>query len=180
MICYCQEVGGGNLMLRSGGKTTYNPETDPSYLHRELADSITIDSMAIHKEDRLLFAFCHGQLLKMYRIHLGLQPVGAKQSYGDYKTPEGRYYINARNTMSSYHKSLGISCPNENDLLEAKKQGKPPGGDIVLHGLPNGAEELGKNHYRNDWTWGCIALTNSEIDELFQHVNLGTPILVLP
>lgn len=144
------------------------------------SDSLHIDSIAVHKAEHELLVFKQGKLLKVYTVRLSSQPVGPKHAAGDNKTPEGLYYINAKNPYSSFHKSLSISYPNALDMNYAKTHGLLPGGDIVIHGLPNGAEKLGKNRYRNDWTSGCIALTNDDIDELFEKINTGIPILITP
>lgn len=146
----------------------------------KLPDSVSIDSIAIHKEARELLVFSRGQTIKVYRVRLGLNPVGCKQVSGDCKTPEGLYYITYRNPNSLFHKSLGISYPNAADMARAKRMGKAPGGDIMIHGLPNRDADVGPDRYQNDWTWGCIALRNEEIDELFLRINPGTPIMITP
>ena len=179
LICMAQGST-GNPMLRAGSKTEYQPGKDDGLWHSELPDSLIIDSIVIHKALREMQAFSHQQLVKTYKIHLGLNPLGAKQVDGDCKTPEGLYQINSKNRVSTYHKSLGISYPNQNDMLEAKKTGRPPGRDVVIHGWPNGTVRFRTNLYQNDWTSGCIAVTNPEIDELFEHVNIGIPILITP
>ena len=153
---------------------------DNSYYAIKLPDTIQIDSIAVHKQARELLVFSKNQLMKIYRVRLGLNPLGYKQVQGDCKTPEGLYHINSRNLFSQFHKSLGISYPNTEDIARAKRIGKSPGGDVMIHGLPNGEEHVGPNRYQNDWTWGCIALRNEEIDELFERVNPGTPILITP
>ncbi len=142
--------------------------------------SAVIDSILVIKQSRELFVFSNGRLLKIYRIHLGINPVGRKQVSGDYKTPEGLYHIAYANPNSLYHKSLAISYPNEQDITRAKKLGKSAGGDIMIHGLPNADANVGPDRYQNDWTFGCIAMRNEEIDEIFGKVEPGTPILLLP
>jgi murein L,D-transpeptidase YafK len=154
-------------------------DDNPLYFSK-LPDSILIDSIAVHKEEREMLVFHKHQLVKIYRIQLGLNPVGRKQVNGDFKTPEGLYHITSRNKNSLFHKSLGISYPNTEDVARAKRLGKSPGGDIVIHGLPNRDKHVGPDRYRNDWTWGCIAVRNEEIDELFNLVLPGTPILITP
>lgn len=148
----------------------------PGYLPPDL----TIDSVVVHKSAHQMVVFWHQQPIRVYKIHLGLCPTGPKQCEGDYKTPEGLYFINSKNTYSSFHKSLGISYPNARDVARAQRLGKKPGGDILIHGLPNGEENAGPNRYQNDWTWGCVALSDPEIDELFPHVKTGIPILITP
>ena len=146
----------------------------------KLADNLMIDSIAIHKAGHEMLVFRKGVLLKKYTIQLGTNPVGPKTCYGDGKTPEGHYTINGKNAASKYHKGLGISYPNPTDIERAIQLGKSPGGDIMIHGLPNGEERVGADRYRNDWTLGCIAVRNVEIDELFEHVEVGTPLMITP
>ena len=145
-----------------------------------LPGNLIIDSIVIHKQSHEMLVFSENELVKIYRIHLGISPEGRKQVSGDYKTPEGLYRTTYRNENSLFHKSFGISYPNAEDLMNAKKLGKPAGGDVMVHGLPNRDAAVGMDRYQNDWTWGCIALRNEEIDELFTRVNPGTPILITP
>jgi len=112
---------------------------------------------------------------------LGDEPIGKKQFEGDMKTPEGLYTICSRDTISSYHTNLGISYPNTSDSLYAISQGKNPGGDIKIHGFPNGhAKYQEKQFLDTDWTAGCIAVSDFEIDELYKWVIPNCPILILP
>ena len=129
-----------------------------------------IDSIVVYKSKRQLSVYSDGQLLKTYKISIGRNPVGDKEFKGDKKTPEGVYYINGKNPASKFHKNLGISYPNPDDIAYSNKIGKPAGGDIKIHGLRNGYEFIGKFHRWYDWTAGCIALTNQEIDELYCRV----------
>ena len=119
------------------------------------------------------------KLLKTYIISLG-SGTGKKRYEGDMKTPEGLYYINDRNANSIYHKNLGVSYPNNTDRQFAQRNGKRPGSDIKIHGLPNKPKYSDETYLQNDWTWGCVAVSNEEIDELFQFVREGCPILFLP
>jgi murein L,D-transpeptidase YafK len=121
-----------------------------------------------------------GKEVKSYRVALGGQPVGPKQRQGDHKTPEGSYLLDFRNSHSRYYKSFHISYPSPQDLTAAKRRGVPPGGDIMLHGLPKGYEWLGKAHRQVDWTEGCIAVSNEEMDELWNLLREGTPIDIKP
>jgi len=147
---------------------------------RPLPVSAQIDSLVVIKHDRLLCAYEKGRLQKQYKIALGKHPVGDKHFEGDMCTPEGLYHINAKNAQSAYHKNLGISYPDSNDLYYARKAGKSPGCDIKIHGLRNDQSYLGRFHTLTDWTHGCIAVSNDEIDELFAHINTGTPVNILP
>lgn len=145
-----------------------------------LPKNAQIDSLVVLKSKRQLLAFYDGQLLKTYSIALGRQPIGAKEYEGDLKTPEGSYIINDKNPKSTYYKNLGISYPNAKDIAHARKLHRPAGGEIKIHGLKNYMGLLGKFHRWFDWTLGCIAVQNSEIDELYNAVPVGTPIIIFP
>jgi murein L,D-transpeptidase YafK len=119
-------------------------------------------------------------VLKKYRVALGRQPVGNKVRQGDSRTPEGRYVLDRRNPHSKFHRSIHISYPNAKDLASAKRLGVPPGGDIFLHGLPNGQGWIGAAHRTADWTDGRIAVTDQEIEEIWSLVPNGTPIVIHP
>ena len=127
-----------------------------------------------------MMAYCGGRVVKEYKISLGKNPVGNKQYEGDGRTPEGTYYIDGRNDKSQCYKNLGISYPAEADIQRAKKIGEPTGGDIKIHGMLNGYGFIGKFHRWQDWTNGCIAVTDDEIDELYVHTQTGTPIEIKP
>ena len=145
-----------------------------------LDKSVNIDKMVIRKSERVLEIYSKGKLIKSYPISLGFNPVGKKHFQGDGKTPEGRYIINDRNPHSKYHKNLGISYPNRADRRFARRHHKSAGGDIKIHGLPNGYGSVGKAHLAHDWTAGCIAVTDEEIDELYRIIKIGTPIIIKP
>ena len=146
----------------------------------KLPANIWVDSLAVHKAAHEMLVFNNGKLITRYTICLGKNPVGAKHYEGDFKTPEGLYSINVKYETCHFHKGLQISYPSKSDVARAKKANKSPGGGVLIHGLPNGAENLGPNRYRNDWTWGCIGLRNNEIDDLFAHVQKGVPIFITP
>jgi tetratricopeptide (TPR) repeat protein len=124
------------------------------------------DKILIEKKERRLTLFSKGKVLKTYKIALGGNPIGPKERQGDNKTPEGTYTIDARNKDSSYHLSLHISYPNEKDKKRAKELGVSPGGDIMIHGIKNGFSWVGDSHVEVDWTKGCIAVTDEEIEEI--------------
>ena len=132
-----------------------------------------VTKIYVLKKQRLMYLMHNRQVLKAYRIGLGFEPVGDKKIEGDGKTPEGWYRIDRRNPDSDFHLSLGISYPNAKDVAEAKKLGKSPGGDIFIHGRGNLVGALIR-----DWTWGCIAVTNDEMEEIYSMVRTGTPILI--
>lgn len=139
-----------------------------------------VDSIVIIKHQRQMQAFHGGRLLKTYHVSLGFSPVGAKHFRNDGKTPEGIYHIDGKNPHSSFHKALGVSYPAAKDIEYAKRFGKPTGGDIKIHGLPNGAGDLAAHYSDEDWTLGCIAITDEEIDELYAHVTVGIWVNILP
>jgi murein L,D-transpeptidase YafK len=121
-----------------------------------------------------------GRVIKTYKIALGSEPVGPKARQGDHRTPEGTYVIDNRNANSKFHRSLHISYPNAADRERARKLGISPGGDIFIHGLPNGYGFVGAAHRARDWTDGCIAVTDQEIEEIWRAVDNGTPVEILP
>lgn len=165
---------GGVLMF-----TRPVPPVSPENAFR-LPENAQITRLVVHKSERKMFAYNGDNLLKSYDISLGFSPIGHKQFEGDGKTPEGVYRINERNANSGYHKNLGISYPNQQDKAFAQSQGKSAGGLIKIHGLPNGSGALGRQHLRHDWTNGCIAVTNDEVDELFRSVVYNAPIEIKP
>lgn len=120
-----------------------------------------------------MYLFHGNQVLRAYDIDLGFAPAGDKQVEGDGKTPEGEYLIDRRNPDSKYHLSVGIDYPNLDDVAEAQALGQSAGGDIFIHG-----EGTLKSILRPDWTWGCIAVTNDEIEEIYSMVGDGTPISI--
>ncbi len=150
------------------------------YPEEKLPANTEIDKLIVYKSKRQLLVYSRGQLIKTYKISLGRQPIGNKEYEGDKKTPEGFYFINDKNADSGYHKNLGISYPDQDDLARAKRLGKPTGGDIKIHGLRNKTGFIGKFHRWYDWTIGCIAVTDEEIDELYDSVKIGTPIEINP
>ena len=138
------------------------------------------DQVIVEKAKRRLTLVCGARILKEYRIALGTEPTGSKQCQGDNRTPEGTYIIDSRNMNSRYHRALHVSYPNDADRRAAKRLGCKPGGDIMIHGLPTGYTWLGQDHSRVDWTQGCIAVTNAEIEEIWKLVRNGTSLLIKP
>lgn len=128
----------------------------------------------VHKAEGKMFLLHGTQVLKDYDIHLGGNPIGPKQFEGDGKTPEGAYVISHRNPNSTYHLSLGISYPNDADRAFATSQDMEPGGDIFIHGANNSGSS------RGNWTVGCIAVSNKEIEQIYAMVQPGTPIIIFP
>lgn len=134
-----------------------------------------VTKVVVNKADRRMHLLHHDQLLKSYDVDLGFAPEGHKEFEGDGKTPEGEYVIDRRNPNSQFYLSIGISYPNPADVTRARMAGLSPGGDIFIHG----ASKRGLAAKR-DWTWGCIAVTNREMEDIYAMVRNGTPILVTP
>lgn len=138
------------------------------------------DRILIEKSERRLTLFSKGEVLKTYKIALGGDPIGPKERQGDNKTPEGSYIIDSRNRDSRYHLSLHISYPNERDKKRARELGVSPGGDIMIHGIKNGYSWVGDAHAEVDWTKGCIAVTDEEIEEIEKLASNGTTVEIRP
>ena len=139
-----------------------------------------IDRVVVYKQQRKLVLLSQGNEIRVYKIALGGVPIGAKTRQGDHKTPEGAYLLDARNAHSQFYKSFHISYPNAKDAAAARKAGVAAGGDIMLHGLPKEYAWVGKAHTLHDWTDGCIAVSDEEIDEIWGLVKVGTPIEIKP
>ena len=135
----------------------------------------TVTRLEVHKGSRRMDAYSGGRMLRSYDVSLGFAPVGHKLRQGDGKTPVGRYVVNRKNSRSLFHLSLGLSYPNAADVRLAEARGIDPGGDIFIHGQPNGSRSKRR---RGDWTDGCIAVTNQEMKVLFQTVAIGTPVYI--
>lgn len=147
---------------------------------KPLAADVVIDKIEVLKKERKMNVYSNGKLLKTYKIALGPSPEGHKEFQGDGKTPEGIYKVDGKNPHSLYHKNLGVSYPNDKDRAHAKKHGKSAGGDIKIHGIGKTFGHLGKAHALSDWTLGCIAVTNEEIDEIYTRTNVGAVIEIKP
>jgi murein L,D-transpeptidase YafK len=140
-----------------------------------LHPDLEVNRIEVHKGKRRLLLMHDDKVVARYRIDLGFAPEGAKMMIGDGRTPEGEYYITHRNPDSAFHLSLGISYPNEVDVARAEMLGRSPGGDIFIHGGPRPADPQGK-----DWTAGCIAVSDGEIEDIYARVSPGTPISIKP
>lgn len=139
-----------------------------------------IDRAVIEKEKHTLTVYNGNQVLASYRIALGREPVGAKNCEGDYKTPEGNYRIVGQNPNSRFYRSLLLNYPNANDIAVARERNCKPGGSVAIHGLQNGFEWVGRTHSSVDWTNGCVAVTNQEMDNLWKLMPVGTPVEIRP
>jgi murein L,D-transpeptidase YafK len=143
------------------------------------ADDIA-DRIVIEKSAHRMTLYHAGREIRTNKVSLGGEPKGAKTRQGDHRTPEGEYAIDARNAQGKYYKSLHISYPNSVDRARARKLKVNPGGDIMIHGLPNGQGYIGKAHLLHDWTDGCVAVTDEEIDEVWKLVPTGTVVEIRP
>ncbi|WP_290746972.1 L,D-transpeptidase family protein [Amaricoccus sp.] len=137
------------------------------------------DHIVVSKSLRVLELREKGEVVKRFRIALGFTPEGKKTASGDGRTPEGLYWIDRRNPRSEYFLSIGISYPNADDVARARALGRSPGGDIFIHGQPMRPREIRAAKGKKDWTAGCIAVANEEIEEIWAMTPLGTPITIL-
>lgn len=140
----------------------------------------SIDRILIEKKERRLMLISNGVVIKTYKIALGGNPIGPKEREGDNKTPEGTYVIDSRNNGSRFHQSLHISYPNEKDRKRARELGVSPGGNIMIHGIKNGFSWVGDAHTEVDWTKGCIAVTDEEIEDINKIAPNGTIVEIRP
>lgn len=147
---------------------------------RPLPAEVRADRVVVSKSDRTLSLYSGDALLRTYQISLGRNPLGTKTQQGDGRTPEGLYFIDYHKADSSFHRALHVSYPSASDLDGAKARSIDPGGLIMVHGIRNGLGWLGRAHRLVDWTDGCIAVTDSEIEEIYRAVSDGTPIEIRP
>ena len=167
------------VALAAGAKNLGNSLFKPDLI-AELPADLQFDRLVVDKQVRLLTAYADGRAVREYRIALGWAPEGHKQMEGDGKTPEGTYFVDGKNPNSRYYKNLGVSYPNDADRAAAVALDVSPGGDIKIHGLPDGQGHLGAVHWMQDWTAGCIAVSNEEIDELYARTPVGAAIEIRP
>ena len=143
-------------------------------------DIVAADHVVVHKSQRKLSLYSGNRLLGEYKVALGLNPVGTKERERDFRTPEGRYFLARRNTRSDYFLSIQVSYPNKLDELKAKKNHWAPGGSIMIHGSPNVPKHPATYYQSNDWTDGCIALSNSDMVEVWLRTQDNIPIDIYP
>lgn len=151
----------------------YTPVVEPKITEK-------IDYILIEKHQRKMTVYHAHQPLKSYRVALGFSPEGHKTQQGDGKTPEGKYTIIHKNPSSQFHLSLKLSYPSLVDRSQAKRNKLNPGGDIMIHGLGVHFGWMGDKHTLRDWTLGCIAVTNEEIEEIYSHTEIGTQVQITP
>ncbi len=172
----CQPEGDYQIVCEPGYKGVGS-------VSKEVVSSVEpfkADSVLVKKAERRLYLKKGDQIFKEYKISLGANPIGHKIGEGDKRTPEGTYILDWRKTNSRFYKSIHISYPNKDDILSAKSKGLKPGGMIMIHGVPNGFSWT-KSYFRNnDWTNGCIAVSNADMDEIWAYVADGTTIVIQP
>lgn len=151
------------------GSTALSPEPLPQ-----------ADFVLVRKHERRLYLMRQGQVLRSYRVALGLNPVGHKRRSGDFRTPEGRYRLERRNPRSDFFLSIQVSYPNARDAAAARRNGWSPGGSIMIHGLPNEPRKSAEYYASQDWTDGCIAVSNADMLEIWMLVSDNTPIEIEP
>ncbi|AIK95553.1 L,D-transpeptidase family protein [Candidatus Odyssella acanthamoebae] len=148
----------------------------PVYSEETTLKPGSVDRIVVEKSKRRLHLYCGDNVVKTYKVALGKNPIGHKEKEGDSRTPEGAYKISGKNPASQFHKSLRISYPNQQDILRAHQKYVKPGGDIMIHGLGKEFAMIGKMHSVYDWTLGCIAVSNQEMDEIYQLTKVGASI----
>ncbi len=158
------------LMLGGAGARAEDPRTVPDH-----ADYVLVD-----KSDRKLYLFKSGRVLREVDVSLGLVPTGPKQREGDFRTPEGKYVLDTRNADSDFFLSIRVSYPDESDRARARAQGVDPGGQIMIHGLPNELKHDWRRYLDTDWTDGCIAVSNSDMVDIWLMTRESTPIEIRP
>lgn len=140
-----------------------------------------VDRVVVRKAERTLTLMSGRDAVRRFPVYLGRAPVGHKRRQGDFRTPEGSYRIDARNPASRYYRALRLSYPNAADRAAAAARGQPPGGDIMIHGMPVSPARRGLLMYGGrDWTDGCIAVSNAHMQEVWELVGVGTPVEILP
>jgi murein L,D-transpeptidase YafK len=167
-------AGAPTVIQRGGGSGLDLPGADAG-------ESVPVaDKIVVHKNERRLYLMRHGEVLRSYHIALGLMPEGRKERAGDFRTPEGRYQLVQRNPRSDYFLSIQVSYPNDDDRRRAHHYGWDPGGSIMIHGMPNMLRHPPDYYATRDWTDGCIAISNSDMVELWLMTEDNTPIEILP
>lgn len=149
----------------------------PAAARASATDELQADLVVIEKSARTLTLYMHGRELGAYRVALGKAPVGTKECQGDNRTPEGFYTVAGRKADSDFHRALRLSYPSAHDIARARALGCDPGGDIMIHGLKT---DVGPEHLRSDWTRGCVAVTNQEIEEIWARVPDGARVEIRP
>ncbi len=171
------------LTLGLTGGCSSTAQKDPADANKgKGSGSPYADKILVKKSERKLYVLKDGRPIRTYKVSLGVNPKGHKLRQGDNRTPEGLYYLDTRNPGSRFHKALHISYPNAQDRMDAAQRGVSPGGQVMLHGMGRGgrARDLEDVLRGADWTAGCIAVTNAEIEEIWGYTTNGTPIEIQP
>lgn len=164
----------------SSARAAGGPPVPAKFRKTTAGAPLVADSIVVEKAKRTLTLYYLGRPVRRYLVALGTHPVGPKVEQGDGRTPEGLYHIELHNPDSKYHLSLKVSYPNASDVAAAAARGVSTGGDIMIHGLPKAFEDYGAKHRQWDWTSGCIAVTNDEIEEIWSAVGDGVSIQIKP
>lgn len=152
----------------------------PEVAQEAAQPALHADRVLVLKKEHTLQLLSQGKVIRSYKVALGGDPIGPKARQGNHKTPEGAYVLDSSNAHSQFYKSIHISYPSGQEREAARQRGVSPGGDVFVHGLPNGYGWVGSSHRLKDWSDGCIAVTNAEMDEIWQAVADGTPIAIGP
>ena len=173
--CSIAIVLGLAIFSTSAIATTKNTANQP----QTIPSDVIIDKVFVDKSARTLQLLSDDKVIKSYHIALGGNPIGHKQQQGDQRTPVGSYTLDYKNEKSKFYRSIHVSYPNAADKARAKSRGVSPGGDIMIHGQKNGFGHLAAINQQRDWTDGCIAVTDNEMDEIMAAVEIGTPIEIV-
>jgi len=169
-----------DAMDNIGATTTPASSTASTSLSTASADLPMADRVVVYKGERRMLLMRGDSILRTYKISLGLNPIGHKERSGDFRTPEGRYLLTRRNPRSDFFLSIQVSYPNEADIAHARRNGWDTGGAIMIHGLPNQLKHTPAYYESRDWTDGCIAVSNSDMVEIWLLTAPNTPIEILP
>lgn len=173
-------IGLGIIARVSIGSIAYDKKASTASKDTSPIPSTTvIDKVFVDKSEHILQLLSDDKVIKTYHVALGGSPKGHKQKQGDSRTPVGTYNLDYKNEKSKFYRSIHVSYPNAADKAHAKSLGVSPGGDIMIHGQPNGFGHLAMATQKFDWTEGCIAVTNDEMDEIMDAVKLGIPIEII-
>ncbi|HET6420393.1 MAG TPA: L,D-transpeptidase family protein [Geobacteraceae bacterium] len=189
LIFFTLVAGGMMYVLHRREKASSRPAVPPKHAEKGHERPVpapapipvmVADTILIEKKARRLTLFRDGKPIRKFKVSLGFEPEGKKNMEGDGKTPEGCYIIDYRNENSKFYRALHISYPNKEDRRQAAELGVSPGSDIMIHGLKNGFGWIGKRHLIRDWTQGCVAVSNREMDEIWRLVPIGAKVQIVP
>ena len=173
----------GVLLLACGSVALADglPQAQPVMLPQPALSTLPlVDRIVVHKGERRLVLLHGGDIVRSYHVSLGLSPIGQKERSGDFRTPEGSYRLERRNARSDFFLSLKVSYPNEADLKRARSRHWDTGGSIMIHGLPNQLKHEPEYYESHDWTDGCIAVSNSDMTEIWMLIPDDVPIDIVP